>query len=318
MAEAARTYHGLWINWTYGAVRGSTLTLSSRDGGLLTAFLALFVAVAAGAIWGILAFIIHQIRAGRPEHDGLHHQQQAILRNTNSPGKAVWELVQLFFFWQRAVRKPLWRSARLALSASACLAVLGLTSVFSSQMVRAYGQETLIISDRCGLWSVQDPTALSSLRAFTLKLQQDSISAAAYSRACYGTDRDAFQCRQFFRKQIGFTGNTNGTCPFSVEICKSNTVIYEMDTGLINSHTDLGVNTPESNRIGYRKKTSCALLERNAYLFQKNVTASPQGTIGRPGDTLDFWQYGTVSSGFNGTFMYNEHTILDQTGYALT
>lgn len=91
-----------------------------------------------------------------------------------------------------------------------------------------------------------------------------------------------------------------------------------MDTGFVNSHTDLGVNTPESNRIGYRKKTSCALLERNAYLFQKNVTASPQGTIGRPGDTLDFWQYGTVSSGFNGTFMYNELTILDQTGYALT
>lgn len=319
MAETARTYYGLWINWTYGIVRGSTLTLSSRDGGLFTAFLALFVAIAAGAIWRMVAFIIHQTRADRIDHDGLHHQQQAVFRNTSSPGGALWEFAKLFHSWRKLADKPFWRSLLRGLPALVCLAVLGTASLLSSQMVRAYGNETLIISDKCGLWGIPDSTA--SLRAFNLKLLQDTLSAATYSRTCYGTDEGALQCRQFFKKQIGWTRNANGTCPFSPEVCKSNTNAYEMDTGLIDSHTDLGVNTPRSDRVKYRKKTSCAILERDAYLFQMNVTTNQslsQDRIGRAGDTIDFWKYGNQSGGLNWTFSYNQHAILDQIGYGLT
>lgn len=39
-------YTGFWVNWTYGPVKGATITLSHRDAGFLTAFLALFVSVA--------------------------------------------------------------------------------------------------------------------------------------------------------------------------------------------------------------------------------------------------------------------------------
>ncbi|KAL9114279.1 MAG: hypothetical protein Q9227_001701 [Pyrenula ochraceoflavens] len=39
----ASIYLGLWTNWSHGTVRGATITLTKRDGGLLIAFLALFI-----------------------------------------------------------------------------------------------------------------------------------------------------------------------------------------------------------------------------------------------------------------------------------
>jgi hypothetical protein len=41
-------YLGVWTNWSRGQVMGSTLTLDRRNGSLLIAFLAFFVA------WGKL------------------------------------------------------------------------------------------------------------------------------------------------------------------------------------------------------------------------------------------------------------------------
>lgn len=37
---------GFWTNWSHGRVKGATITLTHRNGALLTAFLALFVAFA--------------------------------------------------------------------------------------------------------------------------------------------------------------------------------------------------------------------------------------------------------------------------------
>lgn len=57
--NGAHMYTGVWINWSNGVVLGSTLTLSSRDGGLLTAFLAIFISAAGAALWRILSYILH-------------------------------------------------------------------------------------------------------------------------------------------------------------------------------------------------------------------------------------------------------------------
>ena len=124
--NGAHIFVGPWINWNHGIVVGSTLTLSSRDGGLLTAFLAIYVSVAGAAVWRILSYFLHQIRARPGFQDGLHHQQQLILRNTSNGGGASWQFAQLVPFWWKSAEKPLLRSVPLFLLALLNLTLFGL------------------------------------------------------------------------------------------------------------------------------------------------------------------------------------------------
>lgn len=97
---ASFVYTGPWINWSHGLVLGSTITLNQQDGALLTAFLGIFVTTAGAACWKIMSFALHQHRSLRVSQDGIHHQQQAILRNTESPSKASVELAHVAWSWR--------------------------------------------------------------------------------------------------------------------------------------------------------------------------------------------------------------------------
>lgn len=52
-----------------GKVNGSTLTLPTELGLILTAFMALFIKLAGGYMWGIVCFILHQYRASAALED---------------------------------------------------------------------------------------------------------------------------------------------------------------------------------------------------------------------------------------------------------
>ena len=104
---------GPWINWSHGLVLGSTITLSERNGELLTAFLALFVTAAGASCWKIMSFALHQFRSPRDPQDGLHHQQQAILRNSESPLGISLELARLVWFWRKHALKSFMRTIPL-------------------------------------------------------------------------------------------------------------------------------------------------------------------------------------------------------------
>ena len=97
---ASFVYTGPWINWSHGLVLGSTITLNQQDGALLTAFLGIFVTTAGAACWKIISFALHQHRSLSLSQDGIHHQQQVILRNTGSPGKASFELAHVAWSWR--------------------------------------------------------------------------------------------------------------------------------------------------------------------------------------------------------------------------
>lgn len=318
-SKSAHTYLGLWINWSHGAVRGSTLTLGSRDGGLLTAFLALFVAIAGGALWRITAFIIHQLRAGQGVQDGLYHQQQAILRNTSSPSAALWQFTKLSYFWRQSAQRPVWRSILFSFLALLNLAVLAALSVFSAQLTRMNSNETLILSDNCGLYTPGNGTDSASLHAHVRKELRDGILAAEYARACYGSDPHTLECNQYIQGQIYSTATQNATCPFASDICLiSDTAAYELDTGPIDSHFHLGINTPENDRITYRRRETCALLNKTNYWTTVNVTETSDSTTpGKLGDTINFYNFGPTSAS-NWTFAYNLNTYTSGLGYGLS
>lgn len=110
---ASFVHTGPWINWSHGLLLGSTITLSERDGELFTAFLAMFVTAAGAACWKIMSFALHQHRSPRDPQDGIHHQQQAILRNSGSPVGASFELARLTWSWRKHALRPFIRTLPL-------------------------------------------------------------------------------------------------------------------------------------------------------------------------------------------------------------
>ena len=208
-------YTGIWINWSHGVVAGSTLTLNERDGGLLTAFLAIFVSAAGAAAWRIMSYALHQSRARQEYQDGLHHQQQAILRNSHSPTGASWQLMQLTWFWRSNATRYLMRTIPLAGLALLNLALFGVAGVFSSEVTKAPGNETLVRSPDCGYIYLKDPGSVKASADYTSMDTNDTLPAAAYQRACYDNVENSLQYGQFIQRQLRWTSNQSSPCPFS-------------------------------------------------------------------------------------------------------
>ena len=176
-------YTGAWVNWSKGHVLGPTITLTQRNGSLLIAFMGIFVTVAGAACWRILCFIIHQARAKEgAKSDALYHQQQAILRNSTTPGSAAWQVSQVAWSWKGIAKNPVIRNLPIILLAVLNMSLFGLAGVFSAEIAKAAGNETLIRSTNCGTMISDD----SSSNFAQAKDSNQTIAASAYSRACYG------------------------------------------------------------------------------------------------------------------------------------
>ena len=309
-------YTGLWINWSHGAILGATITLNQRDGGLLTAFLAIFVSVAGAACWRITAYAIHQCRASQDYKDALHHQQQAILCNTDGPAGALWDFLQLPWYWRDHAVRPFVRSLPLALLALLNSAVFGVAGIFSSDVTKAAGNETLIRSPHCGYLALTGVGTPQDTIAANMVDQNDTLAATTYSRACYDNIDSGFGCNQYVQQQLHWTSNQNATCPFSPGLCiYGSTAAYEMDTGLLDTHEHLGINAAQSDRIQYRKVTSCSPLHTRGYVTTYNDTNPDHLSYG---NLLVDFNYGPTSNDSNYTYEYNTHSLAIIDDYILT
>ena len=250
-------YTGPWINWSHGLILGSTITLSSTGGALLTSFLAAFITLVGAQLWKVLSFTLHQTRASKGPQDGLHHQHQVLLRNTQSPGAAAWSFLQQAYYWRK--QASVFRSLPWALFCVFYVILFGVLSVFSAEVTKSAGNDRLIRSSDCGYWRLKDgdfhQTAMNS---FNAKALNDSTTAAAYARECYSGNSNSQQCGTMAAPSIPWTVNYNATCPFGDHMCLwSDTAAFQINA-TIDSHTLLGINAPESGRIIYKKVTTCA------------------------------------------------------------
>ena len=307
-------YIGIWINRSHGAVTGSTITLKERDGGLLTAFLALFVSAAGAACWKILSYALHQYRARQEFLDGLHHQQQAVFRNSDSPARASWQMIKLTWYWRSHATNYIARTAPLAGLALLSLMLFGVAGIFSSEVTKAPGNEILIRSQNCGYPNLTDPNPLSGQAAFLTMDLNDTLAATVYQRACYGNSEDLPQCGHLIQQQLPWTSDDNAPCPFSPKMCSSgDRTAYKMDSGLIDSHDDLGINAPRKGRVQYRKVTSCSPIQTKDYEKKINETDIKSPIFG---DTLIQYFYGDTATA-NYSYQYNTHILFENNGYTL-
>jgi hypothetical protein len=126
-------YSGFWINRSRGAFRGATLTLSREAGGLVIAFLALFIAASARGIWKLARYLLHTVGSKTDDQDGTYHQRQAILRNGSLPFDALWDLLRLSYAWRGRAKKVF----RRVFPAICLAAIISLASVAAGTFIDA-------------------------------------------------------------------------------------------------------------------------------------------------------------------------------------
>lgn len=169
------TYHvyiGPWVNHSNGPIKGATITIHQREGGLLTAFLAAFVTMVGNELFKIICYISHQVRSKDTPQDGLYHQKQVILRSSPTPAGAVWLLLKQMLPWREHAPRAFFRTLPWTLFGLLYIAAIGVATLFSSLISKMPGSLRLIDSDTCGTWSV-DPDATFRSDAFSTKATSD-------------------------------------------------------------------------------------------------------------------------------------------------
>jgi hypothetical protein len=259
--------------------------------------------------WRLISFVLHQVNTTKPGHerDGLHHQCQAILRNSTAGG-AFLEFLKLPVGWRGRTRSPFLRVIAFALAAALNLAVFGVAGIFTSEVTKVPGNSTLIRGPFCGGWAVDYSTDSLQLNAFSTKILADTMEAAAYVRQCYGENTTSLSCEVYNRRSLNFATDQNATCPFQSGLCMhNNKSAFSMDTGLMDSHADLGMNARPQNRVKFRRAATCAPIHAKQWAQTLNVTGLGQVIQINAGPSYPN----------NYTFSYVMHAALDGYGYAL-
>ena len=213
---------------------------------------------------------MHQLRATPAGRDGHDHQLQVTLRNSMGSAAFLWELTELSRAW--GGKAPHWkRTSVLALLALTHLSVMSIAGIFSSRVTLA-GDEVLARGTSCG-WISNGTNVDAIYKAgednlvaeFTMG-RWTATNALKYARDCYNTTSlaDSASCGSYTLSSINTTTVNRVPCPFSKDICALPYAI-EVDTGLIDSNTHLGINAKPTQSIRLRKILTCVPLASDQY-----------------------------------------------------
>ncbi|KAL5326516.1 hypothetical protein ACEPPN_004202 [Leptodophora sp. 'Broadleaf-Isolate-01'] len=308
---------GVWTNWAKGSSEGRTLTLTTQNGTILIAALALFVSVAASQSWGMLSFFVHQLRATRKPQYGMHFQQQATLRNHGSPLVTVWQLSKISWAWRSQSVGSFKNSIGLVILGTVYLMMFGAASVFSSR-VATTSDEILVRSPNCGIWilSADMSSDFNQMTDFNVHQRVNADLSKSYVRDCLSGYQSSPECNIFKKRDIPYLSRNNATCPFSAEMCLGapNTSL-RLDSTLLDSNHDLGINSEKKDRVQYRKVTTCSPVTTSGYTKNGssvlngrgyNYTAAYYGTNNMMNSTRE--QYGGLP---NATYVHNDYKDLE-------
>ena len=311
----ATVYLGTWINWTDGRILGSTLTVTSRAGAYLIAFLALFVRIAGGHLWTIIAYLTFLYRSKAQDQDIYYHQQQAVLRNTVTEMGAILGLVKIASAWRKDpdVQRPYRRAAPILMVAAFHVAAFLAAGIFSSKVTSARS-EVLIRGPICGTWALRSenvgyiartPGNEGAESSSIADSHSNLISASNQVASCNISSPLAQEiCLSYGPQPITFSIDRNISCPFVEEMC-INQLAVRFDSGLLDSQLHLGINAPPSDRTSYRRVLTCAPIVTENFTSdwktasELNVPLTYAGTIAEitPEEGFKAYRYGPTTSG---------------------
>lgn len=275
---AAYVYEGFWINWTKGRTHGLTLTLCPASANLLIATLALFVTMSGGQLWTIIRFTLHQIHGSRSQAPSmLHNQQLVVLRNTTTDLVTARLSFYLAWLWRKDAAKPFSSGMIIVVIAISHAVFFMVAGAFSATLASA-GQSVLSRSPHCGVFNqTYLEMASNGINASTNELFQLSLEYIAkkgsdvqlsleYARDCYMSQASYSSCNTFQQPRLNWTTLHNSSCPFESGMCSEGSGVITFDTGLIDSRSDLGINSGDIDGLSYRRVTTCTVLNDTGHV----------------------------------------------------
>ncbi|KAF2680089.1 hypothetical protein K458DRAFT_111142 [Lentithecium fluviatile CBS 122367] len=294
--EGCNTVHcGFWVNWSDGAVNGSTLTLPTQWGLIVTAFFALFIKLVGGYLWGIICFALHQQSASSRPEDDIYHQHQVILRNTEHETSFIWNLHKVAFAHKgtrsEAYRRSFWLILLAVIHGVSFSIVGGLSSSFI-----VLNNEVQLLPGQCGwvkevpLTNLTDDATFAAANALIVSVRNGFRRSATYSRSCYAqAEGSNTACGTYIQAALPYDSNFEAPCPFDVA-CNGSAVV--MDTGLLRSDKDFGINTQAKDAMSLRKQVTCAPLAGEKYT--DGWLTSNDSLLIPPGEALIGYKFGDL------------------------
>lgn len=299
---------GVWTDWSRGRVFGATLTLTKRDGALLLAFITAFVTFTAGRLWRICCYAAHQLSVQTNEQDALYFQRQSIFRNSASASDAAGLFLQQWWNWRRYPKSVFFRTIPWSIVSILFAILFAAVAILSSAISSSMPSVRVVTGQNCG-FLLPPMNEEGSSQAWLVKQASDIRAAATYARACYGQTISSGQtdCSAFAKPSMSYYTNKNAKCPFNDSgICLDGAVL-EMISQPMDSHHDLGINSPPDTRLQLQMKTVCSAIHAAGYWTY--VDANTSAALGWPEKTLVTYNYGNYKfldgTVQNHTFLYN-------------
>jgi len=323
-------YLGRWTDWSNGPVVGDSLTMSTRHATYLISFIATFDVWVASAAWDLIAFMLHQALTIRAPKNAAAHQIQVILRNCSTPVAFIRNAVFIGWAW----RKRSWRiTLKIFILAllPIILAILFVAAGVGSSRIASTG-DVLLLGNDCGLVNPNVTNAADEIQIQLGQGYQNGMRLSlsnGYAQECYtnpfdtqtaqldDSDVSRINCQGYTRGALNYTTSTVD-CPLG-NTCAAPAL--QLDTGLLDSHYDFGLNQPQKNRVLYRKVTTCAPLVTDGFSnnefsnvgSQENVAVYSYGNNSY--QPTRFGATGLIPSP-NATFVYSKNTYTSsQTAY---
>lgn len=146
----------------------------------------------------------------------------------------------------------------------------------------------------CGDWKVATAgTTLNSTTgreetAYDSYLRMTMAASQEYVQTCL-SGSELPECNTFKQRQLYWT-SANISCPFDNLCLGAENGSFYMDTGVLDSRDDFGINGRDKERIQFRKNTTCVPIKSDGYMVEGN-------------SSIDFDGY--FSSGSSGTAAFN-------------
>lgn len=268
--DGTAIYVGPWINWSKGRLFGATITMNKSSGNIFIAFMALFIGITGTSLWRIVAFISFNIVSKSTPQDGVYHQRQAVFRNSFREVEVIFKLIKIYMSWRAHAKNLGRRLIPCVVLALVVFLLVNAAGAFSSQIAVTPRTEVLLSGRNCGYVRTRGITGSDQTLIWRPYHSEFQNKASNYALRCYDPKENTSGCQTYVRKSLHSTITHNASCPFEESICKSKDKNILIDTGILDSHYDLGINAPLEDRFQYREKIHCAPLATQGHTKTKN------------------------------------------------
>lgn len=283
---------GLWKNHAVGGQL--TLTLDETQAGILASFLVIFAGVTALSGWNIARFLLHQSRSGGATRDGLHHQVQAILRNSTGLVQALQLIFQVARAWRERLGVALVARRLLGVFSVALAFFVGSTfaQLFISLAWSTAGEQFLVGTGACSLYLPNVPDQQLSLEQAEYIYVKSRLEAAMiYERVCYseGAVPNSPECSTLPVPVIDIE-QEDDDCPFAdPTLCVSADSVPVKLVATVDSNKHLGINAKPDDTIIYRRTARCSPMQNDRTVETPDGLEFRYGLFtGRPDDPATF------------------------------